>query len=158
MSIYKYQANLINGQLKSLQDYEGKALLIVNTATQCGFTPQLKTLQDLHQKYQDKDFLVLGFPCNQFGKQEPGANAEVAQTCELNYGVQFPLFEKIEVNGSGAHPLFQYLKNQCPGLLGSEMIKWNFTKFLVNKEGIPIKRYAPKDTPEVIEKDLVSLV
>ena len=153
MSVYDFSAKLNNGANQSLADYKGKVLLIVNTASQCGFTPQYKGLQELYAKYHDKGLEVLGFPCDQFGHQEPGSDADIASFCELNYGVSFPLFSKIEVNGDNAHPLYKWLKSQKGGLLG-DAIKWNFTKFLVNKQGTVINRFAPNTKPEKIAADI----
>ncbi|MES2423046.1 MAG: glutathione peroxidase [Pseudomonadota bacterium] len=153
-SIYDFTAQQINGQPAPLENYRGKVLLIVNTASACGFTPQFAGLEDLHKTYGGKGLAVLGFPCNQFGAQDPGANEEIASFCTLNYGVSFPMMAKIDVNGAGAHPLFQYLTKEAPGLLGSKAIKWNFTKFLVGKDGEVLKRYAPTDTPKSLAKDI----
>jgi len=153
-TVHDFSAETLSGQPASLSDYKGKVLLIVNTASKCGFTPQYKGLEQLYLKYKDKGLFVLGFPCNQFGGQEPGTASEIASFCEINYGVTFPLFSKIEVNGAGAHPLFVHLKGEAPGLLGSKDIKWNFTKFLVNRTGIVLDRYAPTTSPESIEKDI----
>jgi len=144
---YDFDARRIDGSTEHLSRYTGRPLLIVNTASQCGFTPQYRGLQALHEKYAERGLVVLGFPCNQFGGQEPGDEQEIARFCELNYGVTFPMFAKVEVNGPGAHPLFVYLKAVAPGLLGTEAIKWNFTKFLVTPDG-SVTRYAPNDTPE----------
>jgi len=152
--IYSFKAIDIKGHEHPMANFKGHTLLIVNVASHCGFTPQYEGLQELFKKYQSKGLIVLGFPCNQFGKQEPGTGQEIEQFCQLNFKVNFPLFEKVEVNGENASPLFQYLKRAMPGLLGSQAIKWNFTKFLIDAEGNPIKRYAPTDTPEKIEKDL----
>jgi glutathione peroxidase len=157
-SIYDFSAQDIDGKTRSLSEFRGKAMLIVNTASKCGFTPQYTGLQALHEKYADKGLAVLGFPCDQFGHQEPGDENEIKNFCSLNYDVSFPMFGKIEVNGNGAHPLFQHLKKEAKGLLGSEMIKWNFTKFLVDKHGKVVRRYAPTDTPESIEKDLKAVM
>ena len=153
MSLYDLSAKLNNGTDKKLSDYNGKVLLIVNTASQCGFTPQYKGLQELYAKYKPQGFEVLGFPCDQFGHQEPGSDAEIANFCEKNYGVEFPLFSKVEVNGSNTHPVFEFLKSKKGGLLG-DTIKWNFTKFLVSKDGKVIDRYAPTTPPERIASDL----
>ena len=153
MSVYDFSAKLNNGANQSLADYKGKVLLIVNTASQCGFTPQYKGLQELYAKYHDKGLEVLGFPCDQFGHQEPGSDADIASFCELNYGVSFPLFSKIEVNGDNAHLLYKWLKSEKGGLLG-DAIKWNFTKFLVNKQGTVINRFAPNTKPEKIAADI----
>jgi glutathione peroxidase len=152
-SIYEYQVKDINGQEISLAQYKGKVLLIVNVASKCGFTPQYKGLEELFQEYQG-EVMVLGFPCNQFGHQEPGNAEEIKNFCSLNYDVKFPLFEKIDVNGPKAHPLYNFLKESKPGLLGSEAIKWNFTKFLIDKNGEVVKRYAPTDDANKIKKDL----
>jgi glutathione peroxidase len=141
-----------------METYRGQMLLIVNVASKCGFTSQYAGLEALYRHYRDKGFTVLGFPCDQFAHQEPGSDAEIQSFCSLTYDVTFPLFAKIEVNGSGAHPLFTFLKKAKPGLLGSETIKWNFTKFLVNREGQVLKRYAPSDTPEKIEDDLREMI
>ncbi|CAM3553742.1 glutathione peroxidase [Marinicrinis lubricantis] len=157
MSVYEFEVTTISGENISLRDYEGKVLLIVNTATKCGFAPQLKELQSLHEDYQEQGFAVLGFPCNQFKEQEPGSDAEIEQTCQLQFGTRFPMFSKIEVNGPGTHPLYQYLKKEESGLLG-ESIKWNFTKFLVDRSGKPVKRYAPTTTPNKIRKDIEALL
>lgn len=153
MGLYDFSAKLNNGTDQSLSAYEGKVLLIVNTASECGFTPQYKGLQELYAKYHDRGLEVLGFPCDQFGHQEPGSDAEIRSFCQLNYGVTFPIFSKIEVNGTGAHPLYKFLKNEKGGLLG-DAIKWNFTKFLVDKRGTVIARFAPQTTPEKISADI----
>ncbi len=158
MSIYEYSVNTITGQEVSLADYQGKVVLIVNTASKCGFTPQFEGLENLHKELQDEGLAVLGFPCNQFGSQDPGSDDEIEEFCQLNYGVSFPMFSKIEVNGSGTHPLYKFLKKEAKGLLGSQTIKWNFTKFLVDKNGDVVKRYAPTDTPEAIKKDIQALL
>jgi glutathione peroxidase len=147
-NLYDFSAKNISGEDVPMDAYKGKALLVVNTASKCGFTPQYKGLEELYQKYKDQGFEVVGFPCNQFGQQEPGDESEISGFCEMNFGVTFPLFSKVDVNGDGAHPMFSYLKEQAPGLLGSKAIKWNFTKFLVNKDGDVVKRFAPKDKPE----------
>lgn len=153
-TIYDFDAESITGQPVKLADYQGQVLLIVNTASQCGFTPQFKGLQALHEQYGGKGLTVLGFPSNEFGGQDPGANDEIASFCEMNYGVSFPMMAKIEVNGKAAHPLYQWLKAEKPGLLGIEAIKWNFTKFLIGKDGRVLKRYAPQDAPEKIAADI----
>ena len=153
-SVYDFKVTDIKGQEVSLEQYKGKAMLIVNTASKCGFTPQYTGLQELYKEYQDKNLVVLGFPCNQFGSQEPGTEADIEQFCQVNYGVEFPLFAKVDVNGSNAHPLFQYLKKEAPGLLGSQDVKWNFTKFLVDKYGQVVKRYAPSDSPEKVAEEI----
>jgi glutathione peroxidase len=153
-SVYEFEALQINGKSVSLQQYKGKPLLIVNTASACGFTPQFAGLEELHKTYGKKGLVVLGFPCNQFGAQDTGSNDEISEFCQLNYGVSFPMMAKINVNGADAHPLFQWLKAQAPGILGSEGIKWNFTKFLIGKDGQVLSRYAPTDTPAKITKDI----
>jgi len=153
-TIYDFEALSIDGKPVSLKQFQGKAMLIVNTASACGFTPQFAGLEQLHETYGAKGLVVLGFPCNQFGAQDSGTNGEIAQFCQRNYGVSFPMMAKIEVNGSGAHPLYQWLASEAPGLLGSKAIKWNFTKFLVGKDGAVIKRYAPTDTPASLAKDI----
>ncbi|MHA6204069.1 glutathione peroxidase [Dyella soli] len=153
-SVYEFSARDIDGNERSLADYRGKTLLIVNVASKCGFTPQYTGLEALWQADRDKGLVVLGFPCDQFGHQEPGDEAEIRNFCSTSYDVSFPLFSKIEVNGDGAHPLYKWLKSEGKGILGSESIKWNFTKFLVDRQGQVVKRYAPTDTPEKIGKDL----
>ena len=153
-SIYEFTVDDIHGKKVKLDRYRDKVMLIVNTASKCGFTPQYKGLEALYEKYHGKGLEVLGFPCNQFGAQEPGTEDEIAQFCELNYGVTFPLFAKVDVNGDDAAPLYKYLKAEKPGLLGSEGIKWNFTKFLVDRKGRVVKRYAPNDTPESLAGDI----
>ncbi|MFC4077139.1 glutathione peroxidase [Salinithrix halophila] len=153
MSVYSYSAVAINGEEKSLSDYEGRVLLIVNTASKCGFTPQYKELQELYEQYREQGLEVLGFPSNQFREQEPGSREEIQEFCQLNYGVTFPLFAKIDVKGEQAHPLFRYLTQNAPGLLTKE-VKWNFTKFLVNRQGEVIRRYAPTTKPRHIRKDI----
>jgi glutathione peroxidase len=153
-TVHSFTAKTIDGRQKKLAEYKGKVLLIVNTASQCGFTPQYKGLEALYQTYRDRGFLVLGFPCNQFGAQEPGEEPQIAQFCERNYGVTFPLFAKVDVNGETAHPLFRHLTAAKKGLLGSEAIKWNFTKFLVGRDGTVIERYAPTTRPEDIAADI----
>jgi glutathione peroxidase len=147
-----------DGQPIDLSGYAGKVLLIVNTASKCGFTPQYAGLEELHRKYADKGFEVLGFPCNQFGAQEPGDAAEIANFCSLTYDVTFPVFAKIDVNGDEADPLFAHLKAEAPGLLGSKGIKWNFTKFLIDRDGDAVERYAPTTKPDAIEADIVKLL
>ncbi len=158
MSLYDLDVTTIDGASQSMAEYRGKALLIVNVASQCGLTPQYAGLETLHMAYKDSGFAVLGFPCDQFGHQEPGTEAEIKSFCTLNYQLTFPLFAKVEVNGGNAHPLFRLLKSERPGLLGTEAIKWNFTKFLVGRDGAVLKRYAPTDTPEQITKDVAALV
>lgn len=152
-SVYDYQMKMVNGEMKSLQDYEGKPLLIVNTASKCGFTPQFNGLQGLYEKYQKDGLVVLGFPCAQFGNQEFEKIEETTSFCEINYGVTFPMFAKIEVNGDNADPLFQFLKEEQKGLL-SKAIKWNFTKFLIDRNGQVVERYAPQTEPAKIEEDI----
>ncbi len=156
--IYDFTVNDIRGHSVSLDAYRGKVLLIVNTASQCGLTPQYKGLESLYRDYRDKGLEILAFPCNQFGGQEPGSAEEISGFCEANYGISFPLFAKIDVNGKETAPLYQYLKEQAPGLLGSQRIKWNFTKFLVDRDGRVIKRFAPTDAPRVIEQELAALL
>lgn len=153
-SIYDVEAKQLNGEPVTLDQFKGKALLIVNTASKCGFTPQYQALEAVYRKFKDRGLQILGFPCNQFGKQEPGDAQEIANFCSTRYAVSFPMFEKIEVNGDGAHPLYRLLKSAAPGVLGSEAIKWNFTKFLVGRDGKVIKRYAPATKPEKIEQDI----
>jgi glutathione peroxidase len=153
-TVYDYSAKDINGKSRPLADFRGKVLLIVNVASECGFTPQYAGLEALQRKHAPAGFAVLGFPCNQFGAQEPGTEAQIRDFCESSYAVSFPLFAKIDVNGSDAHPLYQFLKSSEPGLLGTEAIKWNFTKFLVGRDGKVIKRYAPATKPEAIEADI----
>ena len=157
-AVYDFSANNIQGKPVKLNKFKGQAMLIVNTASACGFTPQFGGLEELHKTYGGKGLVVLGFPCNQFGAQDSGSNGEIAEFCQLNYGVSFPMMEKIDVNGAGAHPLFQWLSAEAPGLLGSKAIKWNFTKFLVGKDGSVVKRYAPTDTPEGMAKDIEVLL
>jgi glutathione peroxidase len=177
MSVHSFQANLSNGEEVSLDTFKGKILLIVNTASKCGLTPQYEGLEKLYDTYKEKGFTVLGFPCNQFGGQEPGTDEEISSFCSLNYQVEFPLFQKIEVNGENAHPLYKYLREQAPEeeidtnsalykylhenapeLLKGSTIKWNFTKFLINQEGKVVKRYSPTTTPDEIEKDIKALL
>lgn len=158
MSIYDFSLTRIDGSTQSMADFKGKVLLIVNTASKCAFTPQYQALQALYDQFGPDKFAVLGFPCNQFGQQEQGDESEISQFCELNFGVNFPLFAKIEVNGNQAHPLYRYLKREAKGLLGSESIKWNFTKFLVDGEGKVLERFAPTTTPESLSEKISSLV
>jgi glutathione peroxidase len=153
-SIYDFQASGIAGAQVSLADYRGQVILIVNTASACGFTPQFAGLEELHQTYGERGLAVLGFPCNQFGAQDPGSNAEIGAFCQKNFGVTFAMMEKIDVNGKDAHPLFKWLKQQAPGLLGSEGVKWNFTKFLIGRDGQVIKRYASLDKPAALAADI----
>ena len=156
--VYDLVATTIDGKEQSLGDYVGKAMLVVNVASRCGFTPQYAGLEALYRRFSDKGLVVLGFPCNQFGAQEPGSEAEIAKFCSANYDVTFPMFARIEVNGDNAHPLYRLLKQAAPGILGSEAIKWNFTKFLIDREGRVVKRYAPNDTPQAIAKDIEALL
>jgi len=158
MSLYDLSARRIDGSERDLSEYRGKVLLVVNVASRCGFTPQYTGLQQLHDKYRDRGFLVLGFPCNQFGSQEPGTEAEIGAFCSASYNVTFPLFGKIDVNGGDAHPLYQHLKSAAPGVLGTEAIKWNFTKFLVDRQGQVVKRFAPKDEPGDLAADIEALL
>jgi glutathione peroxidase len=153
-SVYDFEATSIDGSPVPLASYRGRTLLVVNVASRCGYTPQYAGLERLYRTHKDEGFVVLAFPCDQFGHQEPGSNEEIQQFCSREYGVSFPLFSKIKVNGPDAHPLFTYLKSQKKGLLGFEAIKWNFTKFLIGPDGTVIKRYGSGDTPEAIEKDL----
>ena len=157
-SIHDFTATDIDGQQRSLGEFKGKVLLLVNVASKCGFTPQYTGLEAVYRRHKDAGLVVLGFPCDQFGHQEPGDEKEIRNFCSLNYDVSFPLFAKIDVNGANTHPLFQYLKSEARGLLGSEAIKWNFTKFLVDKQGNVVQRYAPTDKPESIEKDIAKLL
>lgn len=157
-SIYDFSANSIEGQPVSLSAYKDKVLLIVNTASQCGFTPQYQGLQSIYNKYENQGFSVLGFPCNQFGQQEPGSANEIQSFCEARFGVSFPLFQKVDVNGENAHPLFKYLTKAAPGIFGTAGIKWNFTKFLVDRSGKVVKRYPSTTKPEDIEKDIQALL
>lgn len=157
-SIHDFSARTIDGKQQKLSVYQGKTLLIVNVASKCGFTPQYAGLEKLYADYRERGLVVLGFPCDQFGHQEPGDEAEIKSFCTLNYAVSFPMFAKIEVNGDNAHPLYRFLKSQAKGVLGSEAIKWNFTKFLVDADGTVRRRYAPTDTPERIGKDLAKLL
>ncbi len=158
MSVYGFEAKTIDGSSQSLDAYRGKVLLIVNVASKCGFTPQYKGLEEVYRRNKDKGLAVLGFPCDQFGHQEPGDENEIKNFCSLSYDVSFPLFAKIDVNGDNAHPLYKYLKTASPGILGTEGIKWNFTKFLVDKSGNVVKRYGSMDKPEAIEKDIAALL
>ena len=158
MSVYDFQAETLDGKPASLADWRGQALLIVNTASKCGFTPEYAGLEMLQRTYKDRGFSVIGFPCNQFGAQEPGSEDEIESFCEINYGVTFPLFAKVDVNGDKAAPLYQYLKKARPGVLGSEAIKWNFTKFLLDRHGNVIERYAPNVEPEAIAGDIEKLL
>ncbi len=153
-TLHDFEATGIDGRPVAFRDLAGQAVLVVNTASACGFTPQFAGLQALHQQYKDRGLVVVGFPCNQFGGQDPGSNDEIAGFCQRNYGVDFPMMAKVDVNGAGAHPLWQWLTAEAPGLLGSKAIKWNFTKFLVGKDGQVIRRYAPQESPAGLAKDI----
>lgn len=157
-SVHDFKANRLSGKEEDLSDYKGKALLIVNVASKCGFTPQYQGLQKLYDQNKDKGFEILGFPCNQFGAQEPGNEKEIAKFCAVNYGVTFPMFSKIDVNGDGAHPLYKFLKKEKRGLAGTEAIKWNFTKFLVDADGKVVERFGPQDTPQLIGRKLAKIL
>ena len=150
MDFYTLEATKINGDVVSMSAYKGKTIIVVNTASKCGFTPQFEGLQKLYEKYKDQGLIILGFPCNQFGKQDPGKGEEIQEFCQINYGVTFPIFDKVDVNGSNTHPIFKYLKSHLSGFLGSR-IKWNFTKFIIDKNGKPIKRFGPTTKPEDME-------
>jgi len=157
MNFYDFSATKMNGEVVKMDEYKGKVVLVVNTASKCGFTPQFKELEGLNKKYKEQGLEILGFPCNQFANQEPGNNSEIEKFCSLNYGVSFTMFEKIDVNGKNEHPLYGFLKSQKSGLFGNK-IKWNFTKFLIDKEGNVVKRYAPSVTPLKIESDIKALL
>ena len=158
MTLYDIEAKTIDGRTESLSAYKDKTLLIVNVASECGFTPQYAGLEQLYREFKDRDLVVLGFPCNQFGHQEPGTESDIAAFCSTKYDVTFPLFARIDVNGPHAHPLYQWLKSEKKGVLGTEAIKWNFTKFLVDRHGAVLRRYAPNDTPQSIRADIVQAV
>lgn len=158
MSIYDLHVKTINGDEKSMDTYRGKVLVIVNTASKCGFTPQYKALQELYERYQPEGLEILGFPCNQFMSQEPGTEEDIKSFCELNYGVSFPMFAKVDVNGPKAHPLFAHLTNEAPGLLGSKAVKWNFTKFLVDRDGKAVERFSPNTDPKEMEETIQKLL
>ena len=158
MSIYQFSAENYKGETVSLADYKDKVVLIVNTASNCGFTPQYKGLQELYAKYQDKGFEILAFPCNQFKQQEKGSNEEIKSFCDLHFNISFPLFGKIDVNGDSAHPLYKHIKSEAPGLLGSEKVKWNFTKFLVNRQGEVVKRFSSFTKPTALTRDIENLL
>ena len=157
-TIYDFSARTIDGELKSLADFKGKVVLIVNTASECGFTPQYQGLEELSRKYREQGLVVLGFPCNQFGNQEAGSNVEIKEFCRVNYNITFLMFEKIEVNGENAHPLFNFLKDNAQGLLGSKSIKWNFTKFLIDREGKVVERFSSQTKPEEIKEGIEKLL
>jgi glutathione peroxidase len=157
-TFYELSAKRIDGKEESLETYKGKVVLVVNVASKCGFTPQYAGLEELWQKYHDKGLVILGFPCNQFGAQEPGSEAEIGQFCSLTYSVTFPMFAKVDVNGENTHPVYKFLKKGAPGMLGSEIVKWNFTKFLVDKNGQVVGRYAPLTRPEDIASDIDKLL
>ena len=157
-AIYEFEVETLNGETVELGSYENQVMLIVNTASKCGFTPQYEGLEELYAGYKDQGLVVLGFPCNQFGGQEPGSESEIAEFCQLNYGVSFPMFAKVDVNGDNTDPLFKYLKKSQKGILGSEKIKWNFTKFLVNREGKVVSRFAPTVKPKDLAKDIESIL
>ena len=157
-NVFDFSCTTGSGEELPLADYRGKVLLVVNTASKCGFTPQFAGLEQMYEKYRERGLMILGFPCNQFGKQDPGSNEEITEFCQLNYGVSFPMLGKIEVNGSGADPLYQHLKKSAPGALGTRGIKWNFTKFLINRDGDVLKRFAPATTPAQIEKEIERLL
>ena len=157
-NVYDYSATTISGKEVAIADFKGKVLLVVNTASKCGLTPQFKDLEALYEQYKEQGLMILGFPCNQFLSQDPASNEEISEFCQLNYGVTFPMFAKIDVNGDEAHPLFKHLKEAAPGLLGMNAIKWNFTKFLVDRQGNVIERYAPTTVPLDIAKDIEKLL
>jgi glutathione peroxidase len=157
-TLYEFTAARLDGEVETLEAYRGKLVLIVNVASKCGFTPQYAGLEKLWQDFRDQGLVVLGFPCNQFGAQEPGNELEIATFCELTYAVDFPMFAKVDVNGSATHPLYAWLKSSCPGILGSEAIKWNFTKFLVGRDGVAVQRYAPTVKPEDLVADIRRLL
>jgi len=151
MTFYDFEARKLNGKTTSMNEYKGKVVVVVNTASKCGFTPQYEGLEKLYQKYKDQGLIVLGFPSNQFGNQEPGSSDDIKEFCQINYGVTFPLFEKIKVNGENAHPIFKFLKSKLSGGIFGSKIKWNFTKFVINSKGVPIKRFSPTTKPEKME-------
>jgi glutathione peroxidase len=157
-SVYSFSATLLDGTECDFSSFAGKVLLIVNTASRCGFTPQYAGLEALYKKYRDRGLVVVGFPCNQFGAQEPGTATEISEFCQMNYGVSFPIFSRIEVNGAGAHPLYKYLTSEVRGFLGTEAIKWNFTKFLVDRSGHPVQRFAPKTAPADLQEHIEKLL
>lgn len=157
-SVYDFTMDRLNGKPQPLEDYKGKVLLVVNTASKCGFTPQFEGLEKLYKDLKDKGLEILGFPCNQFGKQDPGSDEEIGEFCQINYGVSFPMFSKIDVNGDGAAPLYKHLKAVKPGMMGTKGIKWNFTKFLIDRDGNVVKRFAPADKPGAIRKEIERLL
>ncbi|WNB16996.1 glutathione peroxidase [Marivirga arenosa] len=158
MSFYNYEAKRLNGENQSMKDYENKTVVVVNTASKCGLTPQYEGLENLYKKYKDDGLVILGFPCNQFANQESGDSEQIQEFCQLNYGVSFPMFEKIEVNGNNAHPIFKYLKTKLKGGLLGSAIKWNFTKFVIDKNGNPVKRFSPTTKPEKMEATIKKLL
>eukprot|EP00761_Pharyngomonas_kirbyi_P011067 gb/GECH01011091.1/.p1 GENE.gb/GECH01011091.1/~~gb/GECH01011091.1/.p1 ORF type:complete len:171 (+),score=37.93 gb/GECH01011091.1/:1-513(+) len=153
-NFFDLSAKKINGKEQQFSDYKGKVVLVVNTASKCGFTPQYEQLESLYKKHKDEGLMILGFPCNQFASQDPGSNDEISNFCQVNYGVSFPMFEKVKVNGNDTHPVFAYLKNHLRGSLGTQLVKWNFTKFLVARDGTPVKRYSPTTNPNSFEADI----
>lgn len=157
-TVHDFDARTLDGREQAFSEFKDKVLLVVNVASRCGFTPQYTGLEALYRKFGSRGFAVLGFPCDQFGHQEPGDEAEIAKFCSLTYDVSFPMFAKVQVNGDGAHPLYRHLKSEAPGLLGTEAIKWNFTKFLVDRQGKVVRRYAPNETPASLEKDIEALL
>ncbi len=158
MTFYDFKAKMLNGKTISMKEFKGKTVVVVNTASKCGFTPQYEGLEKLYQNYKDQGLVILGFPCNQFANQESGSSEDIKKFCQVNYGVSFPLFEKIEVNGKNAHPLFKYLKSILSGGIFGSRIKWNFTKFVINSKGIPVKRFSPSTKPEKMEKTIQQLL
>ncbi len=157
-TVYNFEVETLDGKPVNMKDFSGKALLIVNTASKCGFTPQYQGLEELYEKYRDKGFVILGFPCNQFGRQEPGSGSDIRKFCDTNYNISFPLFSKIKVNGADSHPLYKFLKNEAPGKLGIQRIPWNFTKFLISKDGKVIRRFSPATRPDRIEPHIQKLL
>jgi len=157
-TVYDFSAKALDGKTVELREFTGKPLLVVNTASKCGFTPQYAGLEELHRRYRERGLVVLGFPCNQFGEQEPGSSVEIGSFCEKNYGVSFPMFEKIDVNGDSAHPLYRWLKGNARGILGTERIKWNFTKFLLDRKGAIVARYSPLTKPEALAERIEALL
>ena len=157
-TFYDFEANNIKGKTVSMKEYEAKTVVVVNTASKCGFTPQYEGLEALYQKYKNQGLVILGFPCNQFGKQESGSSDEIEEFCQINYGVTFPLFQKIDVNGKDAHPIFKFLKSKQSGGIFGSGIKWNFTKFIINNKGVPVKRFSPTTKPEKMEKTIIKLL